>query len=288
MILAAALALLGAGAQAQTEGTTRSSDIDELSGLVFSRADPTILWGHNDSGDGPVIYRIGLLGEDLGKIVIKGAQAGDWEDIAAFEDGGGPALLIADTGDDFSLRSYSTLYAVRDPGRGSAAPLLWRLDFQFPDGEHDCEAVAVDPLSREILLVTKRDRPARLYRLPLPDHTSKERQTAAFVGTLAPLPLADFSLKSPLRKHFSNMPTAFDISPDGLTAVIVTPRNAYPYHRKPGQAWLGLFQQPVAAIALPDFPQTEAGALSPDGRSLYIGSEGRPGRWARIELPSAP
>src|SRR5213075_2053873 len=90
LILAAALLAPWAAACAQDaapagrlleQGEVQSSDVDELSGLVVSRADPTILWGHNDSGDGPNLYRIGLHGEDLGKVTIAGAQAGDWEDI---------------------------------------------------------------------------------------------------------------------------------------------------------------------------------------------------------------
>ena len=47
-----------------------------------------------------------------------------------------------------------------------------------------------------------------------------------------------------------------------------------------------MFEHGTTAITLPVFKQTEAAALAPDGRSLYIGSEGRPGRWARIELPA--
>lgn len=288
MLATALLVPCVAAGQVLEEGEVQSPDVDELSGLAVSRADPTILWGHNDSGDGPVLYRIGLHGEDLGSVLVKNAQAGDWEDIAAFDDATGPALLVADTGDDFGFRAYSTLYAVRDPGKGGDARLLWRLDFQFPDGEHDCEAVAVDPLTREILLLTKRDRPARLYRLPLPQRPPEGRQTAEFLGEIAPLPVAPLKayLNAPLRSRFSHMPTALDISHDGLTAVILTPRNAYVFRRRAGESWLGPFQRGVAGLPLPDLKQAEAAALAPDGKSFYVGSEGRPGRWARIELPA--
>lgn len=275
-LLAAALA---AGV---ATGLLADPDLDELSGLAASRADPGVLWGHNDTGNGPVLYRVGAQGEALGQVEVEGVQSGDWEDIAAFTDAGGPALLIGDTGDNFGLRAYATLYAVRDPGQGSAAPLLWRVDFRFPDGGRDCEAVAVDPRRNEILLLTKRDRPARLYRLPLYASAPKERQVAELVGTMAPLPKA-----RGLRDRFAHTPTALDISADGGTAVIVTPTQAYVYRRAGNEPWVDAFARPVPGIPLParELEQIEAAALSADGRVLTIGSEGSPGRWARIALP---
>ena len=281
LTLAAAFAALAADAVAV--GALADPDIDELSGLAVSRADASVLWGHNDSGAGAVLYRIGLRGEDLGSVRVPGAQSGDWEDIAAFADRDGAALLVADVGDNFGLRAYSTLYAVRDPGRGDAAALLWRLDFQFADGQRDCEAVAIDPLSREILLLSKRDDPPRLYRLPLPDAPPRQRLVAELLGPIAPMPKP--SLRQRLTERYAHSPTALDISADGLTAAIVSPTEARVYRRRPGQAWLELFRQPAPAIPLPVQSGVEAAALSADGRTLWVGSEGRPGHWARIPLP---
>lgn len=262
-------------------------DIDELSGLAVSRADPTVLWGHNDTGGGLRLYRIGLHGEDLGSTRIAGAQSSDWEDIAAFDDASGPALLIADTGDNFAIRSFPTLYAVRDPGRSGDTPLLWRLDFRFPDGARDCEAVAVDPVAREILLVSKRDTPPRLYRLALPDRPPRGPQTAEFLGQIPGLPAATWRerLTAPINSLYASSPTALDISRDGATAVLVTLRFAYVYRRAPGTSWAHTFRHAVAVLPLPELDQIEAAALSPDGQELFLGSEGEPSRLARIPLP---
>jgi hypothetical protein len=234
-----------------------------------------------------VLYRIGLNGEDLGSVTVPDAQAGDWEDIAAFDDAGGPALLIGDIGDNFSLRKTSTLYAVRDGGRDEGVRLLWKLPFRYADGTRDCEALAVDPIRREILLITKRDKPPRIYRLPLPDQPPRGEQIARFAGELPNLlPLkTDERLRAPLASPFYNSPTAFDVSRDGLAAVVVTPRDAYLYRRSPLESWADALQRPGQVIGLPRFSEIEAGALSADGRWLYIGSEGRPAPFARIELP---
>jgi hypothetical protein len=264
-------------------GTVASPAVDELSGLAVSGADATVLWGHNDSGDGAVLYRMGLQGEDLGRIVVEGAHAGDWEDLAAFRHREGPALLVADTGDNFGMRTFSTLYAVLDPGRGDGARLLWRLDFRFADGERDCEGVAVDPLAREILLLSKRDDPPRLYRLPLPDAPPREQQVAELLGPIAPLPPRPLHRR--LARRYAYAPTAFDISADGLTAVIASSVEARVYRRRPGESWLEVLRNPGQPVPLAGLESVEAAALSADGRILYLGAEGRPGRWWRIALP---
>jgi hypothetical protein len=288
-ILRIAPLLLACGATLAADSVELASkDLDELSGLAVSHADAGLLWGHNDTGGGPVLFRIGPAGEDLGATMLRDVQASDWEDIAAFDDAGGPALLIADTGDNFGLRSYSTLYAVRDPGRSGEATLLWRLDFRYPDGTRDCEAVAVDPVAREILLVSKRDVPPRLYRLPLPERTPPAPQVAEFLGLVAGLPEPPTlreRLARPLGPFLPPSPTALDVARDGAAAVLVTQLNAYVYRRAPTASWAQAFARPGAVVPLPPLKQIEAAALSADGRELIVGSEGRPGRLARIALP---
>ena len=283
---AALLLACGAALGAETFELA-NPDLDELSGLAVSHADATLLWGHNDTGGGKRLYRIGPSGEDLGSVRIAGVESSDWEDIAAFDDAGGPALLIADTGDNFMLRSWPVLYAVRDPGRSGAPALLWRLDFRFPDGAHDVEAMAVDPVDRAILLVTKRETPPRLYRLALPERAPAVRPTAEFLGEVAGLPPAP-TLRQRLAELGASLrdsPAALDVSRDGLTAVLVTGRHAYVYRRGPGAGWAHTFARAPVAVPLPALKQIEAAALSPDGRELFVGSEGRPGRLARIALP---
>jgi hypothetical protein len=281
VLLALALAVPAArGADGIVE--LANGAIDELSGIVVSRADPQVLWGHNDTGSGPYLFRIGHAGEDLGATPVGGVRASDWEDIAAFEHPGGAALLIGDIGNNLAMRSVLTLYAVSDPGRAGAPRLLWRLAFRFPDGARDCEALAVDPVDRSILLVTKRDTPPRVYRLPLPERTPGETQVAEFVTELADWPPAAGWLK-----RFANSPTALDISRDGSRAVLVTPSRAYVYRRMPGASWALALRHPTATLELPAhrLGQIEAAAFSADGRELIVGSEGRPGRLARIALP---
>jgi dipeptidyl aminopeptidase/acylaminoacyl peptidase len=266
-----------------------SPRIDELSGLAVSRADPTVLWGHNDTGAGPVLYRIGPDGADLGAVMLRDARAADWEDIASFDHRGQPALLIADVGDNFAIRGLSTLYAVSDPGRSGEPALLWRLDFRYPDGSRDCEAVAVDSVNREILLVSKRDVPPRLYRLPLPERTPGAPLTAEYLGEIPDLPRVTLGERAaaPLKSRYVHAPVGLDISRDGTAAVLLTARHAYLYRRLPGGSWLEAFAGPATVLPLPDITRVEAVAFAADGRALFVGAEGRPGRLAFLPIPQA-
>jgi hypothetical protein len=280
LLLAAGLAL----AADATVVDIANADLDELSGLAVSRADAQVLWGHNDTGGGAFLFRFGSDGADLGRVAIAGVQAHDWEDLAAFEHEGAPALLIADVGNNLASRAIVTLYAVSDPGRSGAPRLLWRLPFRFPDGARDCEAVAVDAAAREILLVSKRDTPPRLYRLALPARTPEGVQQAEFVAELSRWPARN---GLSLLRFFADSPTAFDISRDGTRAALVTPTHAYLYRRAAGGAWSQSLQRPEAALPLParELDQIEAAAFTADGRELLVGSEGVPTRLARIALP---
>ena len=258
--------------------------LDELSGLAVSRADAQVLWGHNDTGGGAFLFRFGPGGEDLGRVPVAGVQSHDWEDIAAFEHEGAPALLVADTGNNFATRAVVTLYAVSDPGRTGEPRLLWRLPFRFPDGARDCEAVAVDPVAREILLVSKRDTPPRLYRLPLPAGTPAEVQQAEYLGELSGWPARNGLA---VLRFFADAPTGLDISRDGTRAAIVTPTHAYLYRRGAGASWAQALQRAETALPLPtrQLELIESVAFSADGRELIIGSEGLPARVVHIALP---
>ncbi|GAC1629197.1 MAG: hypothetical protein NVS9B10_20060 [Nevskia sp.] len=266
-----------------------SPDIDELSGLAVSRADPTLLWGHNDSGDRARLFRIGAHGEDLGDLPVPGAEAVDWEDIAAFDWQGEPALLIGDIGDNGATRDHLSLYAVSDPGRtGTALRLLWQIDFRYPDGARDCEALAVDPIDHAAILISKREHPPRLYRLPLPTRLPLPPgiAIAEALGPVTTLPRAGLGdlVASPVYRRFDG-PTALDIGRAGHIAVVTTYKDAWLYRRADGQGWAAAFAAPPELIRLPHLRQTEAGAISLDGRSLVISGEGEHPPLLRVPLP---
>src|SRR6476619_2104502 len=146
-----------------TLATIKDKSISESSGLVASRTMPGAYWTHNDSGDGPFIYAIDTRGDSLGTFRVNGAQARDWEDIAA---GPGPQpnksyLYIGDTGDNDSVRPEVIVYRVLEPtlsnttrkftksSPGSTEPAE-AIGLKYPDGAHDAEALLVHPSTGNI------------------------------------------------------------------------------------------------------------------------------------------
>ena len=264
-------------------------ELDELSGLTRSLATDDWLWAHNDSGDTPRLFRLGLDGSDGGIAEVPNVLAIDWEDIAAFRWQGQAALLIGDIGDNNAKRSAVTLYAVTDPGaNGTVATLLWSLHFRYADGARDAEGLAVDPVTGEILILSKRQRPPVVYRLPMPQAApaAGAMHTASRLGPVLqlPKPTADDLADDPVYGALRDWPTALDISPDGRFAVVTTYKDAYRYQRHDGEDWAAAFTRLPQTIPLPQWRQTEAGAITTDGARFCAGSEQRHG-FACVMLP---
>lgn len=154
--------------QPTTVATIKDKSIGESSGLVASRTTPGAYWTNNDSGDGPFIYAFDTRGDSFGTFRVTGAQARDWEDIAA---GPGPQanksyLYIGDIGDNDGVRSEVVVYRVAEPvvsastrkftkSRPGSTEPADAIRLKYPDGKHDAEALLVHPRTGNIYIVTK-------------------------------------------------------------------------------------------------------------------------------------
>ena len=159
------------------QATFQAPRLIESSGVAVSRQYPGVLWTHNDSGDGPYLYATDQNGTDRGFLLVSGAEAFDWEDIALgvcpppFR--AAACLYIADTGDNLGVRPYATIYALPEPVppespgdtlRTTSAPAELRVS--YPDGPHDVEAIFVSPRDTATYLVSKgRGGPMKVYRV---------------------------------------------------------------------------------------------------------------------------
>jgi VCBS repeat-containing protein len=160
-------------------GTLESSDLDEASGLVASRASSEVLWSHNDSGDAARLFALNTAGEHLGEYLfvdldqIDWGQI-DWEDIAI---GPGPTagadyLYVADMGDNLRRRDSIGIVRVIEPAvDAQQEPVDVELatfetfELAYPDGAHNAETLLVDPLTGDVVIVTKSDALNRVYRV---------------------------------------------------------------------------------------------------------------------------
>ncbi|NGY05090.1 hypothetical protein [Solimonas terrae] len=225
--------------------------LPELSGCSRSRLDPQRLWVHNDSGNPAQLYAIDLRGQVRQTVAVAGAEARDWEDIASFRWHGMPYLALADTGDNFAWRDDVAVLLLQEPAAGArrATPLR-TIRFRYPDGAHDVESLAVDPVSDDILLLEKRRPPARLYRLAL---DGPERQQAEPIAVLPdwwpepPTPVETLGAQ-----HYRGAVAAMDLSDDGLHLAMLTSTHWMVFTRTVSESWASALARAPQIARLPE------------------------------------
>lgn len=308
--------------------------INEASGLAASHRHPGVYWTHNDNIDlpassrksQPIIFALGggALPDQLqGSVTLTGATQRDWEAITTAQIAGQPMLIIGDIGDNRGTWPDYRLWFLPEPAtldaKATAAPtalLRFRYPEQTPTNAHnpektsadarprgfDAESMAFDLNSQEILILTKREKPARLFALPLTARTAlipnsritlsqQIRQapvaTARLISTLPPLPAPDFIswLLHPFISPYADQPTDMALSPDGSTLVVLTYSALYFFHRAPGESWKIALAKPTESQALPFIDQWEGISYSPDGKQLLIVREGS-GADTLLNLPA--
>ena len=271
--------------------------LDEASGLAASRRDDNLLWAHNDSGNAPLLFALDREGNLRGRLRVVGVGNIDWEDVATFELDGRSWILIADVGDNQGERDEATLLLIAEPdpaklrpGRDLDVHVTAYLPVHYPGGPRDCEAVAVDPAHRRILLLSKRQVPALAYELPLTLDRVEAGRTpeAALVGPLRRLPQPDvLHLVVPTPSgHLRSQPTSLDLSPDGRTAAVLTYGDIWLYQRRGDEPWGVTFARRPQRLPSHGLTQAEAVAFSRDGRELLVTSEGAHAPLLRYALPA--
>ncbi len=242
-------------------GRVADPAMDELSGLVRGRRDRHVLFALEDSGAPPVITALRPDGALLGRTTLAGAEAIDWEDIAAGPGPDGRASLFAgDIGDNDAARARVQIYRLPEPRAISdATAAAARLDLRYPDGPRDAEALLADPLRRELVIVTKSLARGRAYAVAstAPDGaTMTLRRGPAVALTLV---------------------TAGDVSSDGRLVALRSPSTLAVWRRRgrePLTRTLGRAPTCVAPADLSAEGQGESLALSPDGRTAITAPEG--------------
>ena len=270
----------------QTSGTLENRNINEASGLQAG-ADG-VFFTHNDQKRD--VFVLDARGRDLGSFKLDGAKNSDWEDITRIPGPGHPLLVIADTGDNKHKRKDVELYFFKEPAAETFhedQDVVHKLTIRYPDGPRDVESVAYDPASDDILILSKRDVPPRLYSVPLKEALAEKELEATFLAEVPGFrpPTKTDVLSNPKRGLWVSQPTGMDISPDGRMAAVITYRSLYLFRRAEGETWAGAFQHPPEEIPGPPGTHDEAVAFSLDGKTVYVTTERRPAPIYRLELP---
>lgn len=259
-------------APAREVGRVTAPTLDEISGVVASRAQPDVLFVHDDSGTGALVFAIDLEGTLLGQWTYEGAPAFDWEDIALEVVPGGPdRLWLGDVGDNLArdpgaqARSSITIVRIEEPEIDRAwVPIVETrtmydtITLRYPDGPHDSEAIAIDPQTGDLLVFAKENgRVSGVFRMPAPVEDGADVVLEA-VGTI----------------EAGHMVTAADVSPDGRELLVRTYRAVLLWTREPEEPWREVIARPRRLLPSAPEPQGEAIAFTADGAAYVTIGEG--------------
>jgi hypothetical protein len=246
-----AAALCAAGAPQQV-GTVSDPQLDEVSGVVQSRAHAGVLWVHNDSGDSARVFAINETGATLGQYLLDGATAVDWEDIAL----DGTTLYLGDIGDNAKARADVVVYSVAEPSPTTVTASLpaTAQHLVYPDGAHDAEALLVDPVTHDLFVVTKE----------LTGQSAVYRHTTG--TTLVKVATLDLGV--------AQLVTGGDIAADGSAIVLRTYGAVFVWSRRGNESIADAFGRAPCSAPAPRQQQGEAIGLDPNGRGYVLLSEG--------------
>ncbi len=254
----------------QNLGTIENDAIVEASGLVASRKNPGVLWTHNDSGDKARLFAIDMSGQHLGEYEIDGISNRDWEDIAI---GPGPVeeeayLYIADIGDNDYRYKDKFIYRIPEPVVNPAAEAVdtvltgaETITFRYPGARYNAETLMLDPVSRDLLIVTKQAGSADVFRLPYPQSTTETM-------------IAESMITLELYGGDWGKMVGGDISANGLEMLIKSYYQIFYWIRSDSTIpWRDILQANVVFVPYIAEPLGEAVCWATDGSGYYTLSE---------------
>ncbi len=239
-----------------------TNNLKEASGLVMSRANHNFFWTHNDSGGKPEIYLFDKNGLHWATFKVP-ALARDWEEIKI---GGGPQanknyIYVADTGDNEGKYDVKTIYRFVEPNlfnisRGYRGYIskIDSLRFRYPNNaKRDCEAFIPDPITKDIYIITKREKPkVMVFKWKYPQSTKNIED----VELVAELPC--FKI------------VGGDISIDGQEIILKDYDNVYHWKRNKKEELAQTFKRLPVRLPYISEPQGEALALSTEKSEGYF------------------
>lgn len=198
--------------------------IDEASGLTESASISGYLWTLQDSGKPSSLYLVSKDGQNIKEYNIPGSANHDWEDIASgpgSEQGvnyiyigeiGNNNLPLTETNIIYRIPEISDINGSFDGGK------LDKIQFKYPDGPRDAETLILDPVTRDLFVISKEAGQTGIYRLPYPQ-SATEIIIAEKIGIIPSATTA----------------TGGSITTDGAEIVVRTYTSVYYWNRKEGE-----------------------------------------------------
>jgi hypothetical protein len=244
-------------------GHLDTDKIREASGIASSVPLKGCYWTHNDSGNKPDVYLLNHKGALISTIRLEDASNRDWEDIA---EGIGPVkgkhyVYVGDIGDNSAVRKHIRIYRFPEPDKAPAEHVTLTPDvltLQFPNGPRDAESLMIDPISKQIYILSKREKEIHLYKTSQLFFKNGDKVT----------------LEKLIRLPYSWV-TSGDISKDGHHIVIKTLTTVYYWHRNSNESVEQAMAKPAKELPYVIEKQGEGITITPDNDGYVTISEGK-------------
>jgi hypothetical protein len=248
-------------------GTIDDTRLNELSGLQASLDHRRVLWGVEDSGNGPYLWAFGTDGSELARFTVRGPDVAnvDWEALALTHRRGRDVLWIGDVGDNSQTRNGAdrplpALERLREPSIHAGVAYRedrhvratrFRFRYRGPSGgvlpPRNAEAMFANPRSHRIFVIEKEVERihghagrSRLFALRPGSLRAGRVNAARQVGTLVGT------------RNGGVGPVAADISRDGRWIVVKNYAHGWLWPRTSGEAVPDVFAaDPEAPCTIP-------------------------------------
>jgi len=259
-------------------------ELSEISGLFISNNN--LFYVHNDSGDTSRFFAIDAKGNLISTLYFKADPSKKYFGVTDCEDiAGGPGpvkdkryIYLGDIGDNGNNRPHVTVYRFQEPNRFSSKMQIESdvVHLKYPNGPQDAETLMVDPISKELIIVSKRQDTVGIYSTPL-NFKNKDTVTMKKQG----------SLFLPGRGLFKYVVSG-DISRDGRQIILKTYTNVYHWLRNGKESISQTLKRMPTKLPYTPEPQGEAVGFTPDGKAYYCISEGKNAVIYRYNIPKTP
>ena len=247
--------------------------LPDANGLV---ADNGVAFMHT-AADSSLFAVNNRTGATFATFAVPALQGSNWQGLArGLDDQNQPALFFGDIADPSQSRTDIRIIRVSQPTADqttynvqarTTTPTVWHV--RYPDGPHDAAAIAVQPGTNRVFIITKNAGNSTMYQMP--DHPSPSGiNTLRLVGTVSQ----------------ANV-TAAAFSSSGDRLVIRNYTDAIMYNIPMGDLTAALATPPVR-FTLPAQPQGEAIAFGPGDHNLLLASQPPDTRVLSMPAPASP
>ena len=243
---------------AESLGKLSDGKMTEISGLCASRNAKDFFWVHNDSGDKNKIYGITRTGRLAVTVTLRNVPARDYEDIScAPGPNGEPYVYVADFGDNAQKRGTYQIYRFKEPSTTSDSTVdVETIVYSYPDGNKNAEAFMVDPITKDIYVVSK-EGSTDVYMAKFPQSTDR----TITLDKVASIDKATI--------------TAADMSSDGREILVKSYSDVLYWARKDNESVADAMSRPFTEMPYTQERQGESIAFDAQGTGYYTISEGR-------------